>query len=185
MIKMRYPIIKVQQIPPLYKHCMIVKAAFFRFDKLDEYYAQQDDEIKKQYIEQIKKEILKAIEAQFISTQAQQIKYKDVDFIIFRSNFDMKLFTILITNLFKEVSEYVEGCLDFYYGVIDVMIYQDGKEPTMIGSMKMGEDVFESNVLTKAYKQADASNIKGHPKYLTSFSEFYDDYLAQADNYCI
>lgn len=182
---MQYPIIKVKKLPSHYKHCMIVKIAYFNFEYIDTFFSSGNEVMKKEYLNQLHNEIFKVIDAQFISAQGEKIQSNGKDFIIFKSNFDIKMFERLVCNLSKEIDEYLDGEVALSYAVIDAMLYLDGREPTLLGSMKMGNDLFESSEYQKAFKKVDISKVRGHAKYLTSFDEFEVSYIAQADNYCI
>ncbi|NBK97242.1 MAG: hypothetical protein EOM50_04390 [Erysipelotrichia bacterium] len=182
---MRYPLLYVNKLPVHYKHCMQVKAIHFYFDRTSSFTKTENSLMKEEYLEQLKQEMLKAINAQFIHAQGEVIDSKGKTFMVFKSNFDDKMFTLLINNLFAEVDEYVEGSLEYYYGIYDAMLYLEGREPSLLGSMRMGKELLGSDEYTKQIKKADLSKTKGHAKYLTSFEEFSSTYLSQADNYCI
>lgn len=182
---MQYPIIKVKKLPLRYKHCMIVKAASFNFENIDAFLSSGSNVMKQEYLNQLHNEIFKVIDAQFISAQGEKIQSNGNDFIVFKSNFDLKMFERLVSNLSKEIDEYLEGEVALSYAVIDAMLYLDGRDPTLLGSMRMGKDLFESSEYQKAFKKIDISKVRGHAKYLTSFDEFKLSYVAQADNYCI
>lgn len=182
---MQYPIIKVKKLPLRYKHCMIVKTAYFKFENDDMFLENGNEVMKQAYLNQLHKEIFNVIDAQFVSAQGEIIQSNEKDFIIFKSNFDLKMFERLMCNLSKEVDEYLESEVALSYAVIDAMLYLEGREPTLLGSMKMGNDLFDGNVYQKGFKQIDISKIRGHAKYLTSLDEFEASYIAQADNYCI
>lgn len=182
---MEYPVIKVKKLPLRYKHCTIVKAAYFNFDNIEAFLGSGNEVMKQEYLNQLNDEIFNVIDAQFISAQGEKIQSNGKDFIVFKSNFDLKAFERLVCNLAKEIDEYLEGEVALSYAVIDAMLYLDGRSPTLFASMKVGNDLFESSEYQKAFKRADISKIRGHAKYLTSFDEFKASYVSQADNYCI
>ncbi|MDD3049426.1 MAG: hypothetical protein PHQ89_05625 [Bacilli bacterium] len=182
---MRYPIIKVKTLPPHYKHCMIVRCAYFKFEKEDVFCAADNEVMRRAYLKLIKKEITEAINQQFITCQGEKVISQGKEFMVFKSNFDSRMFDLFVSNLFKEVSEYVNSEIDFYYAVMDAMIYLEGREPSLLGSMKMGEDIFNGSTYEAAFKKVDVSFSRGHAKYLTSLNEFAVSYQAEADNYCI
>lgn len=182
---MEYPVIKVKKLPLRYKHCAIVKAAYFNFENIEVFLSSGNEIMKQEYLNHIHNEIFNVVDAQFISAQGEKVQSNGIDIIIFKSNFDSKAFERLVRNLSKEIDEYSEGKVALSYTVIDSMLYLDGREPTLLGSMRMGKDLFESNEYQKDFKKVDISKVRGHAKYLTSFDEFKVSYISQADNYCI
>lgn len=182
---MQYPILNVKTLPPLYKHCKVVKAVSLRFDNTDAFYALGDEIKKKAYLEYIENEILKVVDNHFIGWRGQIIVSKDKKFIIFKDNFDLRQFERTITNLFKEANDYVDGQIDFYYSVLNAILFLEGGNPSLFAITKLGDDIFDSKEYPNSFKKVEMKNVKGLAKFLTSYEDFTKAYMNQADYYCI
>ncbi len=182
---MKYPILKVKEVPRNYKHCGIYQSAFIKFGNEEAFLGNGEDELKKTYLHEIMLEIIEAIDNNFIICQCVNVKSNGQYFILFKSNLDTRAFMIFVTNLLKEVKSYVDCDMKMYVGLIPMMLYQEGKDFGILSSSKAGENIFENNQLEKALKEIELTNLAGHAKYLTSFEEFKSEHASKADYYCI
>ena len=182
---MKYPILKVKEVPRNYKHCGIYQCAFIKFSNEEAFLNGDNDKLRKEYLHEIMLEIIEAIDNNFIVCQCVNVQCRDQYFVLFKSNLDVRTFNIFVSNLLKEVKSYVNCDMKMHFGLLSIMLFEEGKEFGILSSSKAGVDLFEEQQLEKAYKEVDVTNLAGHAKYLTSFEEFKAAYTSKADYYCI
>lgn len=182
---MKYPVLKVKTIPKSYKHCGVYQAGIFRFENEELFLNDDEKTTKSAYLKDLKLSIIEAIDNNFITSQSTNINYEGQYYVLFKSNLDTRAYEIFMTNLLKEVKDYVDCDMKLYYALVNVMLFEEGKDVTILGSMKAGAEIKDSDALEKAYKEVDTSNIKGHAKYLESYEEYKQANIAKGDYYCI
>lgn len=185
MINMKYPILKVKEVPRNYKHCGVYQCATIHFGNEEAFINGIDDDIKQKYLHEMMVEIVETIDNNFIICQCANVLSNHQYFILFKSNLDVRAFQIFTHNLLKEAKAYVACDMKMYLALFQVMVFQEGKDFGILSSSKAGSDLFEEGQLARLYKEVDVSNVAGHAKYLTSFEEFKAQHAAQADYYCI
>lgn len=181
---MKCKVLFVKKLPDSYKQCNIANALHLKFEKEDEFIEQSDSALRKKYLTFMKERICEEIKNANMIARADVVKVNNEYFVIFKSNLDKRLLQTLLRNLLLEFNEYTQGTLDLSYAIQDLMIMQEGKDPTILGSFKMGDDYLKTYTKEK-FKQVDVSGTKSRTKYFPSFEEYKKENETKGYDYYI
>ena len=174
MTNMKLKVLYVKQLPAYYKQSSDAEVLHLRFAKEDAFIKKDDNEkSRKQYLESIKAGICEEIKNVNMVARPEAVKVNGEYFVIFKSNLDKRMLEVQLRNLILEMNEYTGGLLSFSYVLQTLMIMEEGKEPSLFGALKMGEDYFKSEP-TKIH-EINTEATKSRTKFFPSYEEYSKD----------
>lgn len=181
---MKYKVLYVKKLPDSYKQCNIASSLHLKFENEDKFSEQSDSTLRKKYLSFMKERVCEEIKNANMIARPDIVKVNHEYFVLFKSNLDKRLLETLIRNLLLELIEYTQGDLEISYAIQDLMIMQIGKDPTILGSFKMGEDYLKTDTKNN-FKQIDVTATKKRTKYFPSFVEYKKENEVKGYDYYI
>lgn len=143
---MKLPVITVQSLPNLFKHCSNVDLVHIDM-KLDN--TPLDQTFIEDYLRYIREQIYQAIEANFVTSQASRITSHKETFVIFKSNVEKTILHGFVEAMLAELDMYLEGSVTLSYQFMSAMLFLEGSSIPMFRSAKLGDDIMQSPLYEK------------------------------------
>lgn len=167
---MKYPVLTVNGLPNLYKHCGKVFA--FHMDFTDMGFMTEENQVQAQkYLEMVKRICYEQIESYFPMNAATRVYTKQETFVIFKETVNKKMLVDFAENLMTELHSYVGDSVQITYQVLKVILFEEGRNVKLTMMSKAGDDIIDS----EAFKEATVFfQAKKQPrgKYFSSFEEY-------------
>lgn len=171
---MKLNVLYVKKLPISYKQCAQATALHLCIQEEEKFIEEGDQNLRKKYLTYIKESICEEIKNANMVARPDMVKVNGEYFVLFKSNIDKRMLATLIKNLLLECNEYTDNLLTFAYSTPELMIMEEGKDPTILGSLKMGEDYFKANQDEKL-QFIDTKAAKSRTKYFKSFQEYKNE----------
>lgn len=135
---MKLPVLKVNALPNLYKHCSTVYVLHIDLPP------QSDDSFMQSYWEYIRAQMYQIIESNFVTAQATRVYAEHEECIVFKSNIEQKQLAEFLEYLMAEVDEYLDSIPEQAYRFVKAMIFEKGAQVKLFSANKVGDDLFDS-----------------------------------------
>lgn len=169
---MKYPVVKIKQIPRGFKHCEVVVLAHMEFKNVEEYTKGEEAAIKRAYFTFLEEEAAMLLDSLMTLYRPMRFQYKGQWMIALKDNADYFKLKDTVNKLMLEIEHYTNHTIQMEVHLLDVMLMQEGEEPTLFKARKVGVGLEEDQAYsTKVYRPTGKINQK-EISFITPYAEF-------------
>lgn len=167
---MKYPLLTINNLPNLYKHCG--KVIVFHMNLLDNGFLNSEyPDTAKAYLKMVEEICYEQIESYFPMNAATRVYTKEGTFVIFKDTINKKMLVNFAENLMSELYSYVGDGIIINYQIMKVILFEAGRNVKLTMMSKPGEQLLESS----AYREASVvfkPTKAPRGKYFSSYEEY-------------
>lgn len=167
---MKYPLLKVKDIPTFYKHCGKVFVFHMEF-KNKGFLDNGNQASKKAYLNSLQERVYELIESFHTVNLASRVISNKEMFVIFKTSLPEEQLLSFAKNLMTEISIYTDKGIQISYRIMSALIFEEHRPVKMTAMNKAGDDIKTSK---EWEEQVHIFNEEKAPKgkYLKSYEEY-------------
>lgn len=167
---MKYPILKINYLPNLYKHCRKVYVFHMQIDNKG-FLDSGNEAAKTAYLQDLFDRTYTLIEEFYIINLGSRVMSDGESFIIFKTSLSIKQFKHHVESIMAEISHYTNNEVVITYRILLAFLFKED-QPVKITTMnKVGDDIMIAKEWENE-KHIFQANHAPKRKYLNSYEEF-------------
>lgn len=167
---MKYPILKINYLPNLYKHCRKVYVFHMHIENKG-FLDHGDKAVKTAYLQDLFDRTYTLIEEFYVVNLGSRVMSNDENFIIFKTSLPIKQFKHHVESFMAEISRYTNNEVIITYRILLAFLFQKDRPVKITMTNKVGDDIMDAKEW-ESEKHVFQDNHAPTRKYLNSYEDF-------------